>query len=153
MQIYLETYKTSSHFLQWLLGLIPWGTDRRKKPTILMSVSPHPYTQHNQEQSKVRGQMRATQLSETLQVTKINWYACGKLGWMKNEKDAPTALAPVTEERKTYLTICVKTVHNISTKAGKNSVTSLENQRVGHLGVFTGFTETHNFQFVVYIAK
>lgn len=41
-----------------------------KKDTFLMAVSPHPYTQHNQ--SKVRGQTRATQLSETLQVTKIN---------------------------------------------------------------------------------
>lgn len=74
---------------------------------------------------------------------------------MKNEKDAPTALAPVTEERKPHTLLSVSKLFTtfLLRLAGKNSVTSLENQRVGHLGVFTGFTQTHKFQTVGYIAK
>lgn len=84
-----------------------------------MAVSPHPYTQHNQEQSKVRGQMRATQLSETLQVTKINWYACGETGMNEKWKRFSHCSGTCNRRKKTtYFTICVKTVHNISTKTG-----------------------------------
>lgn len=74
---------------------------------------------------------------------------------MKNEKDAPTALAPITEERKTHTLLSVSKLFTtfLLRLVGKNSVTSLENQRVGHLGVFTGFTVTHDFQVVGYIAK
>lgn len=74
---------------------------------------------------------------------------------MKNEEDAPTALAPVTEERKPYTLLSVSKLFTtfLLRLAGKNSVTSLENQRVRHLGVFTGFTQTHKFQTVGYIAK
>lgn len=74
---------------------------------------------------------------------------------MKNGKDAPTALAPVTEERKphTLLSVSKLFITFLLRPTGKNSVTFLENQRVRHLGVFTGFTQRHNFQIVRYIAK
>lgn len=74
---------------------------------------------------------------------------------MKNEKDAPTDLAPVTEERKPHTSLSVSKVFTIFLLrlAGKNSVTYLENHRVRHLGVFIGFTQTHKFQVVGYIAK
>lgn len=62
---------------------------------------------------------------------------------MKNEKDAPTALAPVAEERKPHTLLPVSKLFTIFLlrPAGENSVTSLENQRVGNSDVFTGFTQ------------
>lgn len=64
-------------------------------------------------------------------------------------------LAPVMEDRKPHT---LRSMSKLFTTfqlrlAGKNSVTSFQNHRVEHLGVYTGFTQTRKFQIVGYIER
>lgn len=71
---------------------------------------------------------------------------------MKNWKDVPTSLAPVTEDRKPHtLPSMSKLFTTFQLRLAGNSVTSLQNHRVKHL--CTGFAQTCEFQIVGYIGR